>query len=461
MVEYRCIINKVYLSDFLQYCTVTLFLFLVNVIEIIRMKRLILSILLLSGTLLMYSQQRDLNFYLEKAKMTSPLIQKNKNDTKIIDLDLQQTERILKNPEINLESNVLFAPIINHSSNHLDITSAGADNYSGYDLGITNGGQYQAFVSVKQPLLGKMNYKAYSEKSEIARKQNENSTSMTIHEMEQLVAYQYILCLKSKAQLKNAVTVQKQLNEQLGIMKKLVDNAIYKQSDLMLLQIEKQNLELSNKSFEDDYKSNVYDLNLLCGIEDSALVDIQELDLQLKPQAFTSSQFLASYKLDSLGIIADLSISELKYKPQLSAFANAGLNAVNIPAFNRLGFSAGLTFSLNLYDGNQRKLEKEKSTVNINTLQFEKNHFITQQQINKDKIKSQLKSLDERGTILENQLLQYEKLYKVYENELSQGLVSVMDFKNLLKDITAKRQDFLLQKMEKQLLVNSYNYWNY
>jgi len=36
-----------------------------------------------------------------------------------------------------------------------------------------------------------------------------------------------------------------------------------------------------------------------------------------------------------------------------------------------------------------------------------------------------------------------------------------MDFKNLLKDITAKRQDFLLQKMEKQLLVNSYNYWNY
>ncbi|HEY5592240.1 MAG TPA: TolC family protein [Paludibacter sp.] len=428
------------------------------------MKRFILALiflLFLSG--IIYPQQRDLNYFLERARNTSPLIQKNKNDNKILDLDLQQTERILKNPEINLESNILFAPIITHTgtSNRLDITSAGADNYSGYDLGITNGGQYQAFILLKQPLLGNMNYKVYSKKSEISRKRNENSTTMTIHEMEQLVAYQYILCLKSKAQLKNSEIMQKQLDEQLNILKRLVENAAYKQSDLMLLQIEKQNLELNTKSFEDDFKNNLYDLNLLCGIKDTAEVDIVEIDLQLRTETSSGSQFMTSYKLDSLNIVADQSISELKYKPQLSAFANAGLSAVNIPAFNRLGFSAGLTFSWNLYDGNQRKLEREKSNVNINTLQFEKSHFITQQEINKAKIKSQIKSLDEREVILGNQLIQYDKLYKVYENELSQGLVSVMDFKNLLKDITTKKQEYLLQKMEKQLLVNSYNYWNY
>jgi len=428
------------------------------------MKRFILALiflLFLSG--IIYPQQRDLNYFLERARNTSPLIQKNKNDNKILDLDLQQTERILKNPEINLESNILFAPIITHTgtSNRLDITSAGADNYSGYDLGITNGGQYQAFVSLKQPLLENMNYKVYSKKSDISRKRNENSTTMTIHEMEQLVAYQYILCLKSKAQLKNSEIMQKQLDEQLNILKRLVENAAYKQSDLMLLQIEKQNLELNTKSFEDDFKNNLYDLNLLCGIKDTAEVDIVEIDLQLRTETSSGSQFMTSYKLDSLNIVVDQSISELKYKPQLSAFANAGLSAVNIPAFNRLGFSAGLTFSWNLYDGNQRKLEREKSNVNINTLQFEKSHFITQQEINKAKIKSQIKSLDEREVILGNQLIQYDKLYKVYENELSQGLVSVMDFKNLLKDITTKKQEYLLQKMEKQLLVNSYNYWNY
>ena len=114
-----------------------------------------------------------------------------------------------------------------------------------------------------------------------------------------------------------------------------------------------------------------------------------------------------------------------------------------------------------MYDGNQRKLEREKSNVNISTLQFEKEHFNIQREINKNKILSQLKSLDERGIILENQLNQYDKLYSVYSDELSLGLVSVMDFKNLLKDITSKKQDFLLLNMEKQLLINSYNYWNY
>jgi len=412
---------------------------------------------------MIYSQQRDLNYYLEEAQLNSPLLQKNKNNSRIIDLDLLQTERILKNPVINLESNLLFAPIITHTtnSNRLDLVSNGSDNYTGYDLAISNGGQYQAFLTLKQPLLGKSNLKVYTQKSDISKKQNNNSTSLTIHEIEQLVSYQYILCIKSNVQIKNEKQLIAQLNDQLNVMQKLVNSAVYKQTDLLLLQIEKQNLEISNKAFEDDYKSNLYDLNLLCGIKDSSRVDIQESYLQMRPEISSQSMFLTSYKLDSLGIMADQSISELKYKPQLNLFANAGLNAVYIPTFNRLGFSAGLTFSWNLYDGNQRKLEREKSNVSINTLQFEKSHFITQLEINKNKINSQINSLNERTVLIENQLKQYEKLYEAYQNELRQGLISVMDFKNLMKDITTKKQDFLLLKMEKQLLINSYNYWNY
>ena len=411
----------------------------------------------------MYSQQRDLNFYLFQARNNSPLLQKNKNDSIRIEFDLQQTQRILKDPTINLESNLLFAPIISHttSSNRLDLVSNGSDSYNGYDLSITNGGQYQAFVSLKQPLLGQSNLKVYARKTDVLKKQNSNTTSMTIHEMEQLVSYQYILCVKAKIQVQNAAALIVQLTDQVGIMQKLVNSAVYKQTDLLLLQIEKQNLELSHKSALDDYSANLYDLNLLCGIKDPTNVDIQELDLQMKPDISAPSQFLSSYKLDSLGIMADQSISELKYKPQLNLFANAGLNAVYLPALNRLGFSAGLTFSWNLYDGNQRKLEKEKSKVSINSIQIEKNYFLTQRQINRNKIRNQLNSLDERTILIENQLHQYDKLYADYQNELMHGLISVLDFKNLLKDITAKKQDFLLLKMEKQMLVNSYNYWNY
>jgi outer membrane protein TolC len=427
------------------------------------MKRILIPVMLLFFSGIIFSQQRDLDYYLVQARNNSPLINKNKNDNKIIDLDLQQTDRILKNPEINLESMVLFAPIITHTagSNRLDLVSNGTESYSGYDLAITNGGQYQAFLSLKQPLLGQSNLKVYSNKADISKKQNDNSTTLTIHEIEQLVSYQYILCVKSKEQIKNGVQILKQLDDQLSVLQKLVENAIYKQTDLLLLKIEKQNLELTNKSLEDDDKNNLYDLNILCGIKDTGKVEIQELDMQMKPEISSDSHFLTSYKLDSMGIVADQLLTELKYKPQLNLFANAGLNAVYLPTFNRLGISAGLTFSYNIYDGNQRKLEKDKSKVNIQTLQFDRSQFISQQKINKDKIKSQLNSLNERTILVENQLNQYDKLYTAYQNELKQGLISVMDFKNLLKDITAKKQDYLLLRMEKQLLVNSYNYWNY
>ena len=133
---------------------------------------------------MIYSQQRDLNYYLEQARLNSPLLQKNKNDSRIIDLDLLQTERILKNPVINLESNLLFAPIISHTtnSNRLDVVSNGSDSYSGYDLAISNGGQYQAFITLKQPLLGNSNLKVYSQKSDISKKQNNTKIKTGFHQ---------------------------------------------------------------------------------------------------------------------------------------------------------------------------------------------------------------------------------------------------------------------------------------
>src|ERR1035437_3726727 len=199
------------------------------------MKRFLIPVIMLFLSGMIFSQQRDLNYYLDQARNNSPLINKNKNDNKIIDLDLQQTERILKKPEINLESTILFAPIITHTanSNRLDLVSNGSESYSGYDLAITNGGQYQAFLSLKQPLLGQSNLKVYSQKADISKKQNDNSTVMTIHEIDQLVSYQYILCVKSKFQIRNGEQLMSQLDDQLNVMRKLVENAIYKETDLL------------------------------------------------------------------------------------------------------------------------------------------------------------------------------------------------------------------------------------
>jgi len=427
------------------------------------MNRITAIVLTFLFSSMLFSQQRDLNFYIEQAKKTSPLIKKNENDNRIITLNHQQIERVLKGPVISLESSLVLSPIIAFDNDFTTfaIASDGSHSYVGYDLSATNGGQYQALVSIVQPLLGDKYLKPYIEKAGVSLKQNKNEINMTSHEIEQLVGYQYFLCLKSKYQRNTGEINLKLVEDQLITLRKLVESAVYKQSDLMLLEIERQNILLANKAFDDNYKSNIYDLNLLCGVKDKGLVDIQDTELSISPNSNKESKFFESYRLDSLAIVADQSINDLKYKPQLNIFANAGYNATGLLSLDHFGFSAGLSFGWTLYDGNQRKLEREKSKVYISTVQFEKEHFKTQREINIDKIVSQLKALAEQERMLDDQLKQYDKLYKAYADQLAHGLISVMDFKNLLKDITSKKQDFQLLKMDKQLLINSYNYWNY
>jgi len=426
-------------------------------------KTRLLSLLLLSVFYGLSAQQRDLSFYLDQAKINSPLINKNKNESKIVTLDLKQINSILSKPEVNLISSVMFAPIISHDNNssHFELVSNGATDYTGYDLALTDGGQYQAVVSVKQPLFTGSRYKTYVNKASISGQINDNNIALTVHELEQIVGYQYILCIKSKMQIDNELSLLKELNEQVKRLQKLVENAVYKQTDLMLLQIEIQNYEAEYKMFQGEYMTNIYDLNLICGIRDTSMVDLRETDFVLKPDIIRNSNFLTAYKLDSLNIIADQSIYDLKYKPQLDLFADAGLFAAYLPYPGRLGFSTGISLSWNIFDGHQRNIQREKSAINLQTIDFEKKNFLTHNDISKNKILNQIESIDQRLLLFEQQADQYDKLYNAYSRELSLGEASVMDFKNLLKDIATKKQETLWLTSERQLLINSYNYLTY
>ncbi len=427
------------------------------------MKVVNISIFFLLLFNVLIAQERDLNYFLNSAKANSPLINADKNAGIIADLDLQQIKAVLTKPDIGINSEVLFAPILSHDNNlyRFNFISNGADNYTGYDLAATDGGQYQALVSIEQPLFTKSQLMAYGDWSGITKQINENNISLTIHEIEQLVTYQYILCLKSEIQIENSLFVIDEIKQQVLILQKLVENAVYKQTDLMLLQLEQQNFTIEYQKNKAEFRDNLYDLNLICGISDTTLIDIQQTELRIKPEITEASHFLSSYKLDSLLILADQEISGLKYKPQIHAFANAGLNAVYIPAINRLGFSVGLSFSWNIYDGNQMDIQREKSVINLKTSEFEKTQFLTQHDIYKNKLLSRINSTNQILNLMEEQINNYEDLLKDYSIQLSQGEISVMDYKNLLIDISSKKQEYNLLKMETLVLINSYNYWNY
>lgn len=420
---------------------------------------LLLSLFVLNSG---YAQQRNLSFYVAKAQENSPLIFKNQNEMKIIGLDTDIIRAITK-PQVTLDARILLAPIISHDSraNKLEVISKEASSYNGYDLAATDGGQYQSVITLRQPLFTKTQTQAYENKADISVKVANNSITLTGHELEKVVTHQYLLCLKSKQQANISQDLLKKLADQIALCKQLVEQAIYKQSDLLLLQIELQNYQLELASYQSEYKDNLYDLNLICGITDTATVDLQEVDIPLKRPLNTPSGFLTSFVLDSLGVQAEQAISDLKYRPTIDLFADGGLNAVYLPTLNRFGMSAGVALSWNLFDGNQQSIQKKKSRLYIQSIENDKKQFLTENRINKDKTLNQIEAIGQKTLIIDRQLIDYRRLMAIYQAQIPQGDVSVMEYKNVFKDIASKEQENISLKMEKQALIIFYNYLNY
>ena len=156
--------------------------------------------------------QKDLSFYIEQAKINSPLIQDNKNQSEAARLEIDRLKAFYTKSQISVTGAYQFAPIISHDNgkSELVLNSPGADNYSGYDIAASNAGVYQAMLNWNQPLFNGQRYKTSAEQTLITARINENTIQLTGHELEKFITDQYILCLQDYKQtqyLTNLITI--------------------------------------------------------------------------------------------------------------------------------------------------------------------------------------------------------------------------------------------------------------
>lgn len=407
--------------------------------------------------------QNNLPNYISAAKQNSPLINDNKNQSKANQLDAERLKALYTKPQIGVTANYLFSPIISTDNNKTSFepNASGTTNYYGYDLAYSNGGTYQAMLNVTQPLFNGKRYETASEQLNVTSQINQNNSKLTEHDIEKIVTDQYILCLQDNKQTEYAEAMVKLLADQKYLLKKLIESSIYKQSDLTLLNIEHQNFLAQLTTFKANYRRDLMDLNILCGINDTLFVQLQNSDLVMN-STVSNSMFLEKYHLDSLNLIAQQKAFELKYKPQLNLFANTGLNAVYAPTIpNRFGISAGLSFTYNFFDGNQKNINRNKTQILEQSVSFYKSNFITQNTIRKSKILTELQSYTDRITIAEQQLNDYDLLLNSYKKEILSGQLSIINYTVVLKNMAMLQRDYTLLFSQQQSLINTYNYWNW
>lgn len=407
--------------------------------------------------------QHTLQDYIDKAKSNSPLLHDNLNQAKVNELEIERLKAQYTKPQVGVTANYLFAPIISKDGGRVSFKANeyAADNYYGYDLAASNGGTYQGLINYSQPLFNKSSYKAYANQADVQKHVNENTAKLTGHDIEKFVTDQYVLCLLDKEQMLFIDTMMQLLKEQLAIVTGLVENGIMKNSDITLLNIEYKNNNALYTQYQATYRRDLMDLNVLCSIDDTTMVLLDNIELQIA-QGPDRSAYLEKYRLDSMTVLATQKVFETKYKPQVSLYSNAGLNAVYAPTIpNRLGFSAGLSFTWNFFDGGQKSISRDKTDLQLHSISSYKNSFIKQNNVRKNKILAEIRSYNERKVIAKQMLDDYRSLLISYKKEVIHGQLPIINYITALKNMVAARRDYNVMNTNKLLLINAYNYWNW
>lgn len=408
--------------------------------------------------------QNTLDYYVEQAKQNSPLIQDNKNQDEAAKVEIERIKAFYTKPQVTLTGAVAVSPIINrdNAKPELNISPTDATRYYGYDIAASNGGVYQGLVNVTQNLFTASKYEAASRQAVIGAKINQNNIQLSAHDLEKFVTDQYVLCLQDLKQIEYINGLIQLLTEQKNISLKLAESGLLKQSDLLLISIEYETQQNAANTFMATYRRDYMDLNIICGINDTTSQVLQDISLTINQAVVTDSRYTERFRLDSLNMVAAQQNFELKYKPQLSAFANAGLNGVYVPTLpNRFGASAGINFTVYIFDGRQRALNQQRTNLLLRSTQAYKSNFITQNTIRKNKFLNEIRSLDERIAVSANQLKEYKQLLDFYKKELVTGQQSIVTYINTVKNVAILQRDYVLMQTTKQLLINNYNYWNW
>ena len=395
-------------------------------------------------TSLSFVNAQSLDIYLQKGLKNSPLLKEYNNQTLSGTLDSLLVKASYK-PQIHQVSQAMYAP---------------ASKNFGYDEAITNGGNYSALLNVVQPLFTKKIRESQFRDIALSSQTVAINARITETDLKQGITAQYLTAYADFLQIQFIQTTANLLREEQSVLKSLVGHGIYPQTDLMNLTLSVTAQEVAIRQATIQFKNNLAVLNFICGINDTTTAVLVKPDITIRNNFdISSSPTMMKFKIDSLKNVNSKLIIDLNYKPKLSAFADAGFMAVtpeNIP--HNFGTSFGVNFTLPVYDGQQRKLQYDKTALAENSRSNYKAFYTSQYKQQIIQLTEQLKLTEELIFGIRGQLSEQEKLIELYKIEIEKGLVRFLDFLNIVNNYTATKNSLTVSEMNRLQIINQMNY---
>ncbi|MGC1390610.1 MAG: TolC family protein [Bacteroidales bacterium] len=395
-------------------------------------------------TLIAYSQVHNLEFYLNEGIRNSPLLNDYRNQVNSAVAD-SLIIRAAKKPLIEARSQLLYSPYYHNF---------------GYDEVVTDGGNYTAVVGVTQNIFNKKELTNKYNMLDIQKKLVNNSSMISTNELNKLITELYLTAFSACNDLnfnKMFLELARKENE---IVKQFVKNGVYKQTDYLALLVETQSQEIIVKQLESQYKKDLSSLNELCGINDPGLYELVEPELKIKGTPdISKSPALLHYEIDSIRIENEKATIDVRYKPKINWFADAGFLSSNPWNFYKhFGYSAGISLNIPIYDGKQRGIEKQKLEFDQNTRQTYENTYRKQyfQQI--QQLSIEFKALIELAENTEAQLKTSDQLVNALKEQLEAGIIQMTEYISAVKNYKTINRNINLINVQKLQVINEMNF---
>lgn len=392
------------------------------------------------------AQSRPLSYYVDNAKSNSPLLMDYQNQVQASAYDSLLVLAAYK-PQVNANSVNSYAPVIKGF---------------GYDGAITNGGNFSALAGVNKQLVNRKVVNAQFQNIQLQNQSLNNLYKITAQELQRTIIAQYIITYGDQQQLNFNREVSLLLTREEAILKKLTQGNVYKQVDYLsfLVTLQQQDLQVKQQLIQ--FRNDFATLNYLSGITDTAYVELQEPGISIsRLPPLTSSVLFEKYNIDSLKLVNQKTLISVNYLPKINLYADAGYNStLTYQPYKNFGTSLGISATIPIYDGKQKRLQYSKIDIAERTRQQYKNFFVNQYNQQIAQFNQQLTGITELINDVDAKLKFSKSLIEVNGKLLQTGEVRIADYILALNNYLTVKNLITQSSINRLQIINQINFWD-
>jgi outer membrane protein TolC len=388
----------------------------------------------------------NLDFYLGQALHNSPLLKDYSNQVQLGQIDSQLVHASYM-PQVAGNSTNIYAPLYHGW---------------GYDEAISNGGNFTTVVAVTKTLVGQKHLDAEYQTIRLNNQGIGNTSKISEQDLKRNVTAQYITTYGDLQQLNFNRDIYLLLDKESNLLKDLTEKNVYRQTDYLAFLVTMKQEALLLRQLEIQFRNDHGTLNYLCGIVDTsaALLAAPVIELQHMPD-IANSIFFRQFALDSLKLRNDRSLIDFGYRPKASLYADGGWSSsLMYEPYKNFGVSFGVTVTMPIYDGHQRKMQNSKLDIQERTRTGYQEFFTSQYSQQIAQLTQELKATEELIGQINDQVRYSETLIDVNGKLLGSGDAKIADYILALSNYLNAKNLLTQNYITRLQIINQINYWN-